>query len=44
MKISKEDKNPVGIIKYLIKQHPDEIHQLINLFQSLDDGNGARTI
>eukprot|EP01080_Neovahlkampfia_damariscottae_P002756 gene2756-4164_t len=41
MKISKEDKNPVGIIKHLIKKYPEDIHQLVNLFQSLDDGNGA---
>ena len=41
MKISKEDKNPVGIIKHLIKQYPDDIHQLVNLFESLDNGNGA---
>jgi hypothetical protein len=40
--ISKEDsKNPIGIIKFLLSEYPEDLNQLNNLFQSLDEGHGA---
>jgi hypothetical protein len=40
--ISKDDsKNPIGIIKYLLSEYPEDLNQLNNLFQSLDEGHGA---